>query len=168
MISNTNFDFINGCIGKFDSACFTNETHSKFNFPNLLCQLKYMEKSGFAIAVIPYYPIHTDELEPCLYGTLNFYKKDTSFYINLKGMGKVVRKQYSPNHYKYLSKMIGYELNQNELLLIFYIHELNYVEVVQKPVNWLEHTVTLLFKFFKQNPPHYRAKNIHSIHYNWG
>lgn len=168
MISDTEFDFINSCIWKFESASFTNENDSKFNFPSQICKVKYWEKSGFVIAIIPFYPINIEQEEPCLYGTIRFYQKSSNFYLTLKGMGKVIRKECSPNYFKHLSEQIDYPLLNNELLFTFYINAIDYVEVVSRPKSYIEDVIKRIYKLFNQKPPHYRNKNIHSIHYNWG
>ena len=167
MISDTDFDFINSCIGKFENARFIHENNSKYYFPNFICQIKHLEHSGFAVAVIPFLPIRIEETEPTLYGTIQCYKKNFPTYIHLKAKGKIVRKSHSPNYFEFLTRLIKETPKDEYLLMTFFIQEINFVEIVPKQTTFFENSVKYLFKLLNQNPPHYRTKDIHSIHYNW-
>jgi hypothetical protein len=168
MISNTDFDFVNSCIGKFETATFFNDDYSTCKVPNLLCKVKLLERNGNLIAVIPYIPINDEDVNTFMHGTIQFYKKNSLFYISLSGIGRVMKKENYPHYFEHLASKLKSPLLGREILLTFTINEINYVEVKSKPITLMEKFVKLVFKVFNQNPPHYRTKNIHSVHYNWG
>ncbi len=125
MKTSNHIGFITQKILELKTAILYSHSNSVLKLPNSIVETLYVDAVGCVWLSVSKPKQYLHEFDRSFYVSLNFYKKDSPFFLNSSGIARVV---IDPEELNQLPEKVQQHYNKEKLLVCVRILEANYYE----------------------------------------